>query len=65
MRAEGLGGGDGERHGLGAWRLASSSSPALPSSVTLGGLLHVSELLPAAVRSDTVGQHGLQSPLQL
>lgn len=41
-------------------------SPALPltSSVTLGRVLHLSELLLSPLKNDTVGQHGSQRPLQ-
>lgn len=39
-------------------------APPLRSSVTQGGELHVSEVLLAPLKNDTVGQHGLQSPLQ-
>lgn len=34
----------------------------LMSSVTLGRAPHLSELLPAPLENDTVGQRGLQSP---
>ena len=64
MRAEGLGveierAMDWEP---GGW--VPCRAPPLPSSVILGGKLHVSEQLPASVKNDTVGQHRLQSLLQ-
>lgn len=46
----------------GGW-IPSAAQP-LTSSVTLGRAPHLSELLQARLENDTVGQCGLQSPLQ-